>query len=350
VETLNYEKMSSDELYIQRTLDLADLGRGKVSPNPMVGCVIVKDGKIIGEGYHQKHGEAHAEVNAINSVANKENLKGAILYVNLEPCAHHGHTPPCADLIVQFPFQKVVICNADPNPLVQGKGVEKIKSAGIQVVTGILETRGFQFNRRFFTFITEKRPYIILKWAETSDGFIAKEDFTSKWISNEFSRKISHKWRAEEDAVMIGKNTASYDNPKLNVRDWSGEDPIRIVIDKNLQLPESLDIFDPGRRTLCYNYIRQKQVGQLEYVKIDPTKKIVESVLADLYRRKIQSLIVEGGTQLFQSFIDLNMWDEIRAFKCEKEFKTGIKRPEFYGMLINMDDMMGDRLSTYKRI
>jgi diaminohydroxyphosphoribosylaminopyrimidine deaminase / 5-amino-6-(5-phosphoribosylamino)uracil reductase len=342
--------MTSDELYIQRTFDLADLGRGKVSPNPLVGCVIVKDGKIIGEGYHQKYGEAHAEVNAVNSVANKNDLKDAVLYVNLEPCAHHGQTPPCADLIIKYPFRKVVICNTDPNPLVEGKGIEKIKSAGIEVVTGVLEFSGLQFNRRFFTFITQKRPYIILKWAETSDGFIAKEDFNSKWISNEYSRKIAHKWRAEEDAVMIGKNTASYDNPKLNVRDWSGEDPIRIVIDKNLQLPETLDIFDPSKKTLCYNFIRQKKTDQLEYVKIDPAKKIVESVLADLYQRKVQSLIVEGGTQLFQSFIEMNAWDEVRVFKCEKEFKTGIKRPEFYGRLINNDDMMGDKLFTYTRI
>jgi diaminohydroxyphosphoribosylaminopyrimidine deaminase/5-amino-6-(5-phosphoribosylamino)uracil reductase len=342
--------MTSDELYIQRTFDLADLGRGKVSPNPLVGCVIVKDGKIIGEGYHCKYGEAHAEVNAINSVANKNDLKDAVLYVNLEPCAHHGQTPPCADLIVQYPFRKVVICNTDPNPLVEGKGIEKIKTAGIEVVTGVLEFSGLQFNRRFFTFITRKRPYIILKWAETSDGFIAKEDFNSKWISNEYSRKIAHKWRAEEDAVMIGKNTASYDNPKLNVRDWSGEDPIRIVLDKNLQLPETLDIFDSSKKTLCYNFIRQKKTDQLEYVKIDPAKKVVESVLEDLYQRKVQSLIVEGGTQLFQSFIDMKVWDEVRAFKCEKEFKTGIKRPEFYGALINIDDMMGDKLFTYRRI
>jgi len=335
---------------MQRTFDLADLGRGKVSPNPLVGCVIVKDGKIIGEGYHQKHGEAHAEVNAINSVVNKEDLKGAVLYVNLEPCAHHGHTPPCADLITQFPFKKVVICNTDPNPLVSGKGIEKIKAAGIEVMTGVFEALGMEFNRRFFTFIEKRRPYVILKWAETSDGFIAKEDFTSKWISNEFSRKITHKWRAEEDAVMIGKNTASYDNPKLNVRDWSGEDPIRILIDKNLQLPETLDIFDPSKRTLCYNFIKEKKVDQLEYLRIDPRRKIVESILENLHHRKVQSLIVEGGTQLFQSFIDLNVWDEVRAFKCEKEFKSGIKHPEFYGTLINIDDMMGDRLCTYTRI
>ncbi|MFL5728730.1 MAG: bifunctional diaminohydroxyphosphoribosylaminopyrimidine deaminase/5-amino-6-(5-phosphoribosylamino)uracil reductase RibD [Cytophagaceae bacterium] len=341
--------MTTDELYIQRTFDLADLGRGKVSPNPLVGCVIVKDGKVIGEGYHRKYGESHAEVNAINSVPDKEDLKGAILYVNLEPCAHHGNTPPCANLIIQYPFRKVVISNSDPNPLVQGKGIEIIRSAGIEVVKGVMEAQGLEFNRRFFTFMEKKRPYVILKWAETSDGFIAKEDYTSKWISNEFSRKIVHKWRAEEDAVMIGKNTASYDNPRLNVRDWSGEDPLRIVIDKNLQLPQTLDLFDPAKRTLCYNFIRQKQVDQLEYVKIDPSRKIVESILEDLYRRKVQSLIVEGGTQLFQSFIDLNAWDEIRAFKCEKEFKTGIKRPEFYGTLVTIDDMMGDRLSTYKR-
>jgi diaminohydroxyphosphoribosylaminopyrimidine deaminase/5-amino-6-(5-phosphoribosylamino)uracil reductase len=342
--------LTNDELYIERTFELASIGRGRVSPNPMVGCVIVKDNIIIGEGWHRKYGEAHAEVNAINSVVNKKALEGSVLYVNLEPCAHQGITPPCADLIIQFPFKKVVVCNSDPNPLVAGKGLAKIRAAGIEVVEKVLEEKGKEFNRRFFTFIEKQRPYIILKWAETNDGFIAKEDFTSKWISNELSRKITHKWRAEEDAVMIGKNTASHDNPKLNVRDWSGEDPLRIVIDKNLQLPETLDLFDPSKRTLCYNYIKGEKRDGLEFVKIDPTKNIIESILKDLFNRKVQSLIVEGGTQLFQSFIALNLWDEVRAFKCEKEFQSGIRRPEFYGRMIAQEYIMGDRLSVYKRI
>jgi diaminohydroxyphosphoribosylaminopyrimidine deaminase/5-amino-6-(5-phosphoribosylamino)uracil reductase len=342
--------LTTDELYIKRTFELAELGRGKVSPNPMVGCIIVKDGIIIGEGWHKKCGEPHAEVNAINSVKDKDSLSGATLYVNLEPCAHYGSTPPCADLIAKYPFYKVVVCNADPNPLVAGKGIEKIKNAGIVVIEKILEEQGREFNRRFFTFMERQRPYIILKWAETNDGFIAKEDYTSKWISNELSRKITHKWRAEEDAVMIGKNTASHDNPKLDVRNWSGEDPLRIVIDKNLQLPQTLDLFDPSKKTICYNFIKGESKGMLQYVKIDPTKNIIESILKDLYSRKISSLIVEGGTQLFQSFIGLNLWDEIRAFKCEKEFKTGIKSPEFYGTMISQEYIMGDRLSVYKKI
>jgi diaminohydroxyphosphoribosylaminopyrimidine deaminase/5-amino-6-(5-phosphoribosylamino)uracil reductase len=342
--------LTTDESYIARTFELADLGRGQVSPNPMVGCVIVKNDKIIGEGWHMRYGEAHAEVNAIDSVKDKSTLAGATLFVNLEPCAHHGSTPPCADLIIQFPFKRVVVCNADPNHLVAGKGIAKIKKAGIEVVEKVSEEKGRAFNRRFFTFMEKQRPYIILKWAETSDGFIAREDFTSKWISNEFSRKITHKWRAEEDAVMIGKNTASHDNPTLNVRDWAGEDPLRIVIDKNLQLPATLNLFDVSKRTLCYNFIKEEKKGGLEYVKIDSEKNIIESVLKDLFKRKVQSLIVEGGTQLFQSFIELNLWDEVRVFKSEKKFKTGIKHPEFSGDLIGEENMMGDHLSIYNKI
>jgi diaminohydroxyphosphoribosylaminopyrimidine deaminase / 5-amino-6-(5-phosphoribosylamino)uracil reductase len=341
--------LNTDELYIERTFELAELGRGMVSPNPMVGCVIVKNGLIIGEGWHWKFGEAHAEVNAINSVKDKAWLNDATLYVNLEPCAHHGSTPPCADLIVKYPFKKLVVCNADPNPLVAGKGIAKIKEAGIEVVEKVLEEKGREFNCRFFTYMEKQRPYIILKWAETSDGFIAKEDFASKWISNELSRKITHKWRAEEDAVMVGKNTASHDNPKLNARNWSGRDPLRIVIDRNLQLPKTLDLFDSSIKAICYNFIKGEKTDMLEYVKIDPVNDVVESILKDLYNRKVSSLIVEGGTQLFQSFIGVKLWDEIRTFKCEKKFDKGIKSPEFLGNKVSEENIMGDRLSIYKR-
>jgi len=220
---------NSPQLYMRRALELAVKGRGKVSPNPMVGCVIVKNESIIGEGWHKQYGQAHAEVNAINEVSDKSLLTGADLYVTLEPCAHHGKTPPCANLVAQYAFRKVYICNVDPNPLVAGKGLEIIQKAGIQTETGILEEDGKRLNARFFTFMQQNRPYIILKWAETGDGFIARNDYSSKWISGNLSRQLVHKWRAEEDAIMVGTNTARYDNPALNVRDWTGTNPTRIL-------------------------------------------------------------------------------------------------------------------------
>src|SRR6478609_1743187 len=199
---------NQDELFMQRAMELAELGRGHVSPNPLVGCVIENKGKIIGEGYHEKFGGPHAEVNAVNSVKDKDQLIGATVYVNLEPCAHHGKTPPCADMLAKLPLARVVFSNLDPNPLVAGKGFEKLMSAHIRVDQGLLEERGRELNRRFFTFMEKKRPYIILKWAETADGFIARENYDSKWISNEHSRKLVHQWRTEEDAVLVGSRTA----------------------------------------------------------------------------------------------------------------------------------------------
>jgi diaminohydroxyphosphoribosylaminopyrimidine deaminase/5-amino-6-(5-phosphoribosylamino)uracil reductase len=224
---------------MSRALELARLGFGKVSPNPMVGCIIVCEGKIIGEGFHQQYGGPHAEVNAIHSVKDKTLLKQSTVYVTLEPCAHYGKTPPCAKLLVEHLVKKVIISNVDPNPLVSGKGIEILRSAGIEVETGLLEQEGLELNKRFFKSIRENAPYIILKWAQTADGFIARDDFDSKWISNKISRKLVHKWRSEEDAILVGKNTAKYDNPTLNVRDWVGKDPLRIVIDHELVLDQT---------------------------------------------------------------------------------------------------------------
>jgi len=211
--------MTPDELFMQRALELAQLGIGYVSPNPRVGCVIVHENKIIGEGWHQKFGEVHAEVNAINSVNDQSLLKESIVYVNLEPCSHFGKTPPCVDLLIEHHVKKVVIGNLDINPLVQGQGIKKLKDAGIETITGVLEKEGHELNKRFFTFIEKQRPYIILKWAQTSDEFIAQKNFESKWISNEFSRQLVHRWRSEEDAVLVGTRTASHDNPSQTVRD-----------------------------------------------------------------------------------------------------------------------------------
>jgi len=336
-----------DELFVRRTFDLALQGRGKVSPNPLVGCVIEKNGKIIGEGFHQQFGGPHAEVNAINSVPNKEELNGATLYVNLEPCSHYGKTPPCANLIIQYPFKKVVICNLDSNPLVAGKGIKIISDAGIHVDQGILENEGRKLNVRFFTFMEKKRPYIILKWAETEDGFIARKDYSSKWISNVYSRKLVHKWRSEEDAVMIGTNTALCDNPKLNVRDWQGRDPIRIYIDKNLKVGENSFLRDGSQKTICYNLLQNQSLPNQEFVKIDPTSDTLSFILKDLYEKKIQSVIVEGGTKLLQYFIDSNSWDEARVFTSKVKFGDGIKSPAFHGNIGYVEDVDGDKLTIY---
>jgi len=316
--------LTADELYMQRALELAALGTGQVSPNPLVGCVIVKDGKIIGEGWHKKYGEAHAEVNAINSVYDKEQLHGSTLYVTLEPCAHHGKTPPCADLIVKYKFERVVVSTADPNPLVAGKGIKKIREAGIIVEEGLLNEQGRELNIRFFTFMEKKRPYIILKWAQTADGFIATEDYQSKWISNEISRILVHKWRAEEDGVMVGANTAFYDNPQLNVREWAGQNPVRIVIDRGLRLSKELHLFDGTQPTLCYNQVMEGEEGMVTYIKITN----LPSVVADLYDRKIQSVLIEGGAILLNKAIGFGLWDEARIVTGNKIFGTGFKAPE----------------------
>ncbi len=273
--------MIDPNIYMQRAFELAKLGIGSVSPNPLVGCVIVYQDKIIGEGYHQKYGESHAEVNAINSVKNKELLKEADVFVTLEPCSHYGKTPPCADLLVKHQVKKVWIANLDPNPKVDGGGIEKLKKAGIEIETGLNSEIGEDINRRFFTFMRKKRPHIILKWAETEDGYVARKNFDSKWISNTYSRQLVHKLRAEEDSIMVGTNTAKYDNPKLNVRDWNGSNPLRIVIDKQLSLANNLHLFADDEQTICYNLVNHEKSGSVTYVKLD-SENFLEAILADL--------------------------------------------------------------------
>jgi diaminohydroxyphosphoribosylaminopyrimidine deaminase/5-amino-6-(5-phosphoribosylamino)uracil reductase len=307
-----------------RAMELAKNGLGHVSPNPLVGCVVVHEDKIIGEGWHRKYGEAHAEVNAINAVADKSLLKDSIVYVNLEPCAHTGKTPPCADLLVKHQVSRVVIANVDPNPLVAGKGISKLKEAGIEVITNVLEDEGHELNKRFFTFLKHKRPFIILKWAKTLDGFIARENFDSKWISNEYSRKLVHKWRTEEDAILVGYNTAAYDNPKLTARDWAGRNPVRIVVDPKLNLDSALHLFDGITPTICYNTLKQEVKGKVEYHLLKK-ESLLQDMLTDLYNRNIQSLFVEGGAQTIKTFLTANMWDEARVFTSEQRFERGIE-------------------------
>lgn len=331
---------------MQRALELAALGRGYVSPNPLVGSVVVYNDKIIGEGWHKKWGEAHAEVNAIRSVEDKALLPHATVYVTLEPCSHFGKTPPCADLLIEHKVKKVVVANLDTNPLVAGEGIKKLRAAGIEVITGILDRAGRELNKRFFTFMEKQRPYIILKWAETSDGFIAQENYDSKWISNVLSRQWVHKWRTEEDAILIGAKTVVHDNPQLNVRDWTGRNPTRVIIDRFLKLNEKLHVFDRSQPTLCYNLLKHEEFPNLTLVRMDENN-FLQNVLHDLWKRKVQSLIVEGGATLLRIFIEAGLWDEARVFQSPRKFNKGIPAPVLKGRLQQRKQIEEDWLSIH---
>lgn len=336
--------MSIDEQYMQRCLNLAILGLGNVAPNPMVGCVIVHNGIIIGEGYHQKYGEAHAEVNAIASVSTKELLRESTLYVNLEPCSHYGKTPPCSDLIVRSQIPRVFIGSNDPNPLVAGKGIAKLRNAGVEVTSGILKQSTDFLNRRFLTFFTKKRPYIILKWAQSADGFIAPTDNRQVWLSNELSKKLVHKWRSEEQAIMVGTNTARIDNPELTVRLWKGKNPLRVVIDKDLSLPTGNHLFNNAANTLVFNSRENSKENNIEKVKIDFSASLPKQVLDGLYQRNIGSVIIEGGATLLNSFIEANLWDEARMFKTTALLHSGKTVMPLSGILHEQTQLESDNL------
>ncbi len=338
--------MTPDEFFMTRALELARLGIGQVSPNPRVGCVIVHDNKIIGEGWHKKFGESHAEVNAIESVENKSLLKESTVYVNLEPCSHFGKTPPCADLLVKHQVKKVVVSNLDTNPLVVGSGVKKLTMSGVEVVVGVLEKTGRELNKRFFIFVEKQRPYVILKWAQTANRLVAQKNLESKWISNEFSRQLVHQWRSEEDAVLVGTRTASHDNPSLSVRDWSGRNPTRIVIDRFLRLNSHLHLFDKKVKTICYNVLKHEEHKNLLFVRLDENNFVVD-LINDLYKQKIQSVIIEGGAQTLQLFIEAKLWDEARVFTSSRTFGEGILAPVFLGALTTEQFIQNDRLEIF---
>jgi diaminohydroxyphosphoribosylaminopyrimidine deaminase/5-amino-6-(5-phosphoribosylamino)uracil reductase len=332
---------------MRRTLELATLGRGSVSPNPLVGCVIVHNDLIIGEGWHKKYGEAHAEVNAVSEVKDHSLLQKSTVYVNLEPCSHVGKTPPCADMLIQREVKKVVIANLDSNPLVAGNGVKKLREAGIEVITGILEKEGRDLNKRFFTWMEKHRPYIILKWAETADGFIARENYNSKWVSNDHSRQLVHKWRSEEDAVLVGSKTVFNDNPQLNVRDWSGRDPVRLVIDRFLKLSEKLNVFDRAQKTICFNLLKHEEHRNLTLIRLEEDN-FLNDLLKSLYDHKIQSVIVEGGSQTLNFFLSAGLWDEARVFVSPKTFEKGILAPRLHGNLTSEESVLEDIFRIYQ--
>lgn len=330
--------MTTDEKYMERCLELAALGLGSVAPNPMVGSVIVHEGKIIGEGYHQQCGQAHAEVNAIASVKNKELLSESTLYVTLEPCAHFGKTPPCSDLIVESQIPRVVVGTVDPFAKVAGKGIEKMQRAGINVEVGVLEERCREINRRFFTFHEKKRPYIILKWAQTADGFIDRERNTENdgpaWITNELARRQVHKQRSEESAILIGTNTALFDNPSLTVREWTGSQPLRMVLDRQGRLSADLHIFDGKSPSLIFTASEIPPLPNVEIVHIDFNSDPLQLIMRWLYEKEIQSVIVEGGTKLLSSLIEIGLWDEAHVFSGNQFFGTGVKAPSIAGTMI----------------
>lgn len=336
------------EEYMRRAISLASLGLGSTSPNPVVGCVLVKDGQIIGEGYHQQYGHAHAEVNAVESVDDPSLIPGATAYVTLEPCSFHGHTPPCADLLIKHQISRVVIATLDPHERVNGNGVQRLKAHGIDVEVGLLEAAYRQVNRRFFTYQEEKRPYIILKWAQTRDGFIARKNFDSKWISNPRSRQLVHKWRSEEDAILVGKNTARYDNPSLTVREWQGRNPTRILIDLNLELSNEGTLWNEEAPTLIFNAKVNQKKGPHDWIKISE-QAYEKELLLQLHQRKITSLIIEGGARTLQGFIDKGLWDEARIFTGNQQFGEGIAAPVITGNLMEEKSVEGDTLKILQR-
>jgi len=329
--------MSTPQIFMQRCLDLALLGMGNVAPNPMVGCVIVHEGAIIGEGYHEKFGQPHAEVNAIRSVKCRELLPLSTLYVSLEPCAHFGKTPPCSDLIIENQIPKVVIGTIDPFAKVAGKGIERMRKAGIDVIVGVLEQECRELNRRFFTFHEKKRPYILLKWAQTIDGFIDTDRTEIQhptWITNALSKRLVHKQRSEESAILIGTNTAEYDNPALTVREWSGSPPVRMVIDRAQRLNNGLHIFDHKVPTFVFTSEVQTDSENLKYIKLDFDQSILPQLLSELYRREILSVIVEGGSELLNSFLEAGLWDEAFVYTGNQFFGKGIEAPHISGRTI----------------
>ncbi|HXD92656.1 MAG TPA: bifunctional diaminohydroxyphosphoribosylaminopyrimidine deaminase/5-amino-6-(5-phosphoribosylamino)uracil reductase RibD [Bacteroidia bacterium] len=342
--------MNDFNQYMQRCLELAAKGLGSVAPNPMVGCVIVHNNVIIGEGYHQKYGEAHAEVNAIASVVNKNLLAESTVYVNLEPCSHYGKTPPCSDLLIEHKIKRVVVACLDTNPLVAGKGIEKLRNAGIEVFTGVLEKEAYELNKRFFTYHEKKRPYIILKWAQTKDNFISKfPPFIREenWITNNESKKLVHTWRAQEQAILVGTTTALLDNPALTVRLTEGKSPIRILIDKELKVPFINPIFSNAAETIVITEKKEVSVNNVTYHQIDFTKEITPQILNYLYDKKVTSVIIEGGRHTLQSFIDRGLWDEARIFTGNKYFQSGIKAPVINKSKSNSQMIGDDELAVF---
>jgi diaminohydroxyphosphoribosylaminopyrimidine deaminase/5-amino-6-(5-phosphoribosylamino)uracil reductase len=340
--------LNIDEQYMMRCLQLAQLGAGNVAPNPMVGAVLVYENKIIGEGYHQQYGGPHAEVNCINSVKEENRLLIAqsVLYVSLEPCSHFGKTPPCSDLIIKNKIPKVIIGCQDIYKEVSGKGILKLQNAGVEVITGVLEKKCMELNKRFFTFHQKRRPYIILKWAQTLNEKTGDES-KRIFISNEYSNRLVHKWRSEEAAILVGTNTALKDDPSLTVRLWQRKNPVRIVIDKYLKLSDSLKLFNADSKTIVYSLIKNSVDKNLVYIKLKE-EDFLSEVMNSLFENNIQSVIIEGGTKTLQSFIDKDLWDEARVITNEEMFiENGISSPEVKNFIFQKQERYSSDIISY---
>ena len=351
----NETSQIADEGYMQRCIQIAKNGQGTTAPNPMVGAVIVRDGNIIGEGYTSAYGGPHAEVNAIDSVTDKTLLKDATLYATLEPCSHYGKTPPCADLIIKHSIPRVVIGVTDPHEKVAGKGIEKLRNSGCEVTVGVLKSECQAHHKRFLTFHSEKRPYIILKWAETNDGFIAptKEMRNGNpepyWITGLPARQLVHKWRSEEQAILVGTQTVLDDNPKLDVRQWVGKSPIRIVLDRTLKIPNDAHVLNDVQRTIIFTSNTDENLYNLhaEYEIFEEPLNF-KTLCDSLYNFNIQSVLVEGGAKTLQGFIAAGLWDEARIFKGPSNFGNGISVPKLKGTLLTTHQIENDILTVLK--
>ena len=344
------------ESYMRRCLELAVLGAGTTSPNPMVGAVIVCDDQIIGEGFTSPYGGAHAEVNAIQQVLDHygdeaaTKLRQSIFYVSLEPCAHYGKTPPCANLIARYKPKKVYIACLDPFAKVNGKGAEILKNAGIAIEIGLLEQEALWLNRRFLTRVQKNRPYVILKWAESADGYLGKEG-EQVWISNVASKQLVHKWRAEEDAILVGAKTTLVDNPSLTVREWNGKNPKRILIDKLLSVPAEAAIFNDEAETIIFNALKTEWSGHNKYIELENYDwYLPQNILYQLYLMDVQSIIIEGGAKTLSLFIEANLWDEARVFKSKRTLDGGIKAPQVKGELKEIMKISDDQLEIIVNI
>ena len=338
-----------------RAIELGKKALGSAAPNPMVGCVIVHNKKIIGEGYTSPYGGSHAEVNAIESVKDKSLLSKSELYVTLEPCSHHGKTPPCADLIIKHTIPSVSIGLKDPNPKVAGAGIKRLERNGCKVKVGVLEAACREHHKRFLSFQERKRPYIILKWAETKDSFIAPDSKKRSqnpqpfWITNVHSRQLVHQWRSEEMAIMVGTNTVLEDNPKLNVREWTGKSPVRIILDRELKIPESYHVYDGSVKTIIIT--EKKGHMGCENLNIETLSfegEVAKKICEVLFKHEINSVIIEGGARTLQTFIDDGLWDEARVFESEVLFKSGIKAPSIKGNTIEQIKIGENELSLLK--
>ena len=335
------------EIYMQRCLDLARKALGKTYPNPMVGCIIVHNGVIIGEGFHEKAGEAHAEINAINSVKNPDLLKEATIYVSLEPCAHFGKTPPCANKIVEIGFKKVVIGTLDSHDKVNGKGKQIIKDAGIEVISGVLEKECRELNKRFFTFHQRQRPFIILKWAESGDGFLDK-DFKPTQIGNPLTKQFVHQLRSQEHAILVGTKTALTDNPSLTTREIVGRNPVRVLIDFDLKIPRDFNLYNDESRTIVFNSVEDNFDGNITLIKIEK-ENFFEHLMENLVEQQIQSVIIEGGSFTLQQFIDQNLWDEAIIIKNDTlHLLNGTKAPQFNAEKFDAKQLRDNTIEFYK--